>query len=382
MKQTKFKKTIGWLHLWLGIPAGLTIFIVALTGSILTFEDELEPVLFKSARIVEVTSTHFLPLDSLMNVAQREYPEDKMARMVMPEAPGHTAEFRLGPKGKSMKVVFMNPYNANVVYKGFYNQRFFQTVKTLHRILLMGDFGKMITGISCVICLFLVISGIYLWWPANKKAIKQRFRIKWDASGKRLTWDLHAVSGFYLSFFLLLITLTGLVWSYDWVDQLIYKLADGKVMKEAKVKNLHKEEEMGTGIYERMVVQMNNIYPGPGTVTLNLPAKPGLAVTVQKERAAETIVVSDAGYFDSKTGNLVKKIPFEELSTGSKIRKMNLPVHSGSIFGWPTKLLALIVALFTASLPVTGILIWWRTGKKKKKTVRTTLKPLRTGLAK
>ncbi|MDO7742201.1 MAG: PepSY domain-containing protein, partial [Pedobacter sp.] len=104
-----------------------------------------------------------------------------------------------------------------------------------------------------------------------------------------------------------------------------------------------------------------------GTITLYFPAKEGQAVTLQKERSADIMVVSDAAYFDSNSGLLLKKLPFDQLSNGSKLRKLNLPIHSGSILGWPTKLLALIVALFTVSLPITGVLIWWRTGKKKKK---------------
>ena len=36
------KKNIGFLHLWLGLASGLIVFIVALTGSILVFEDELD----------------------------------------------------------------------------------------------------------------------------------------------------------------------------------------------------------------------------------------------------------------------------------------------------------------------------------------------------
>jgi uncharacterized iron-regulated membrane protein len=52
---------------------------------------------------------------------------------------------------------------------------------------------------------------------------------------------------------------------------------------------------------------------------------------------------------------------------GTKIRRMVLPLHTGAVFGWITKLLALIVTLFTASLPVTGFLIWWKRKKKEKK---------------
>ncbi|MET0299780.1 MAG: PepSY-associated TM helix domain-containing protein [Flavitalea sp.] len=58
---------------------------------------------------------------------------------------------------------------------------------------------------------------------------------------------------------------------------------------------------------------------------------------------------------------------YKNESKGSKARRLVLPVHSGSIYGWPTKILAFISVLFAASLPVTGFMIWWnRTNINKK----------------
>lgn len=361
------KKMLAWLHLWLGIASGLVLCIVCLTGSILAFEEELEPLLYKNIHVVAVPDRPFLPLDSLADIAQKVYPESKMSRIVVAAERDRSVEFRLGNKKKGLKEVFVNPYNGEVIYKGNFTARFFRFIIDLHRYLLLGPTGKVITGISCAICFFLVISGIVMWWPANKKAMKQRFKIKWDASGKRLTWDLHAVSGFYASIFLVVITLTGLVWSYDWVDNLLFQLADGKPNKEMKVKNIAKEGTAQTGLYQGMYEQMNEIYPWHGRLSINIPAKEDQSVTLQKVNEEALIPESDAAYFDSHTGKLIEKMPFEQLSTGNKIRKMNLPIHGGSILGWPTQIIALVVTLFTGSLPVTGFLIWFRRGKKGKK---------------
>jgi len=45
----------------------------------------------------------------------------------------------------------------------------------------------------------------------------------------------------------------------------------------------------------------------------------------------------------------------------------------GSILGLPGKVLAFFASLIGATLPVTGFIIWWGKGKKKKKT------PVKTG---
>jgi uncharacterized iron-regulated membrane protein len=371
-KKTTFKSITNWLHLWLGLASGTILIIVALTGSLLTFEAELEPVLFKHYHVVDAVGQR-LPLDSVITLAQNTYDGQKASRVIVHAEANRSVEVRVGTKGennKGVKLVYVNPYNGQILYKGVYNKKFFQQVRSLHRFLLLGDTGKIITGISCAICFFLTISGLILWWPANKSAMKQRFKIKWNASGKRLNWDLHAVTGFYLSIFLLVITFTGLMMSYDWLEDTILKMADGKQAKEAKVKSPSKGKEVKAGIYQDILQQTSQIYTGDGFVAFVVPAKPSQAITVTKENTNAIVVSSDIAYFDAKNGSLIKKVPFEKLTLGAKIRKMITPAHTGSLLAWPGKILALIVALFTASLPISGFLIWLGKRKKSKKDNR------------
>jgi uncharacterized iron-regulated membrane protein len=66
-----------------------------------------------------------------------------------------------------------------------------------------------------------------------------------------------------------------------------------------------------------------------------------------------------------------------------KVRRLVLPVHTGSIWGLPTKILALIVAPITATLPVTGVVIWvgrkFKNGKKVRKSPAVKRQTARTG---
>jgi len=368
MANTRFKKITGWLHLWFGLVTGAILMIVALSGCLLTFEDELELMLFKQRHIVQPAAQR-LSTDSLFSIAGSVFPGKKISKLIIEAKPDRSAEARIG-KGPQMKVLYFDPYTGNILYKGLFQKQFFRAVRNLHRYLLLDETGKVITGISCTICLVLTISGIVLWWPANKKAMRQRFKIKWNASGKRLTWDLHAVTGFYLSFFLVLITLSGLVLSYKWAEDLIYQIADGKVQKDLILKNVVKIGKAKPGLFQKIENTMTQLYPLPGSLIFNIPPKGVQAFLVQKESALLIPGCTDAAYFDSKTGQLIKQQPFAQVSTGTKIKKLVLPIHSGSLYGWATKILAFIVSLFTATLPVSGFLIWL--GKRKKKKNRNT----------
>src|SRR5690606_14581657 len=75
---------------------------------------------------------------------------------------------------------------------------FFGTVMKVHRWLLIeGDVGKIIVGTSTIIFIFMLLSGIVLWWPIKLKNWKQGFKVKMNGKWKRTNHDLHNTLGFY-----------------------------------------------------------------------------------------------------------------------------------------------------------------------------------------
>ena len=75
---------------------------------------------------------------------------------------------------------------------------------------------------------------------------------------------------------------------------------------------------------------------------------------------------TDVVYIDQYSGKPVGIMLFNERSLGSQVRSTFRPIHVGSIYGTPSKILAVIVCLFGASFPVTGTIMWINRLKKKK----------------
>src|SRR5690606_28971019 len=121
---------------------------------------------------------------------------------------------RGGSKGG--KTYLVNPYTGEV--KGTTESstaKFFTVVMGLHRWLLVQDGGgKVIVGIATIIFVFLCITGLFIWWPVKARDWKRGFKIKFSASWKRINHDLHNTLGFYALIFLLIMSLTGLCWSF------------------------------------------------------------------------------------------------------------------------------------------------------------------------
>lgn len=393
MKKT-FKKIASQLHLWLGVSSGLVVFIVAVTGSILVFEEELEPVIYRKFHVVEAPKDQsLLPLDKLRFTVTNAYPKQRIARIEIEPHPNRTVIFGL-VKGKKEKDVFsvaVNPYTAQITDTRRENDSFFHIVLQLHRYLCMEDTGKAVTGAATIMFIVIMITGLALWWP-NHKQTKQRLTIKWNAKFKRLNWDLHAVFGFYILPFTFLIALTGLVWSYKWVNSIIFISFDGKPQQKREApanididyalsvggNALLNGTNRGVGALSRIITETNRLLPHPGRIQLTLPESDSLSITVSKvnENAAISNVV-DFLYFDQNDGKLISKRLYDDETTGMKVRRLVFPIHTGSIWGWPSKVLALLVALITATLPVTGVVIWvGRKFKKKEKKVRKNGVPL------
>lgn len=363
-----FKKNIGFLHLWLGLSSGLIVFIVALTGSILVFEDEIDAFINPEFYQVSNIGTKKLPVDVYVNAIQKKYKITQLDRIQTYEDPKRTVIVSGPDADKNDQIFSVDPYTGNILARVSEKSRFFSVVLDLHRHLILGEVGKFITGCSCLIFVFMLISGIILWWPKKIKNLKQRLTVKWSASFKRVNWDFHSIFGCYAFSILLIISLTGLTWSFKWFESGIYLLADGTAKKpSAKVENPTKIDPKvdKTYFYQNMFSKTDSIYKYKGDTQIRIPSDTINSIMVIKLNLEKSIPnISSIAYFDKYTGELLKIKPYKSFSRGDKVRRLIYPIHTGSIFGYPTKILAFLVCLFAVTLPITGFLIWW--GRKKK----------------
>ncbi len=362
------KKSIGKIHLWLGLASGLVVFIVALTGSLLVFEEEIDSFLHPEFYKVKTIGTTKKPIDEAIKNLNNSFGIDSIQRIYTYQEEQKTALIIAKNKDKKTFYFAVNPYTAEIVGSIEQTKHFFTIVNQLHRNLLLGKTGKLITGISCLIFIILLISGLCLWWPKKRKNLKQRLTIKWKASFKRVNWDFHSTLGFYSFLFLLIIALTGLTWSFKWFENSLYYITDGVAKKPSiKVENPPKPESQITTtiFYQNIINQTNTLFPYQGNIQIRLPNDTVNSILVTKENTEKTIPnQSSIAYFDRYTGDNIQTKPYESFSQGDKLRRIIYPIHTGSIYGLPTKIIALLVCIFAVTAPITGFVIWW--GRKKK----------------
>ncbi|SFT66996.1 Uncharacterized iron-regulated membrane protein [Algoriphagus locisalis] len=371
-----FKKTVNKLHLWLGLSSGLVVFIVAVTGCIYAFQAEIKDLTYSFLH-VEPEDKAVLPPSEISKIAEEAYPEGHLHALLYPnkEKSVQAIFFSYGEGNDHYQIAYINPYSGEVLKLKEEYADFFRIVLDGHFYLwLPPEIGQPVVASFTLIFLFMVISGLILWWPKKKKNLNQSLKIKWSARWRRKNYDLHQVLGFYVMTFALVFAITGLVWGFIWFRDGLYFMASGGDQFVEYYNPLSDSTQTYQGeipALDAVWMKMNAEYPDAEYIEVHPPEFEGSALAANANPDASTYWKSDYRYFDQNT---LEELPvdhfynrFEEATIAQKIMRMNYDVHVGAIAGLPGKILAFFLSAIIASLPVTGFLIWWGRRNKAKK---------------
>jgi uncharacterized iron-regulated membrane protein len=257
---------------------------------------------------------------------------------------------------------------------------FFDIVIELHVNLMMGEIGGYIVDFATLFFVILLITGMVLWWPKNKAAAKQRFWFKWKEGlqWKRKNYDLHNILGFYSSFVIIFVAITGLAWGFEWVNKGIYYTATlGATYKDwADPKSTSDSNSVALANVEDIILQRTIASYGKpyASVSIYTPDTKAGALAAYIYPSANIYHNSSSYYYDQRTGKLVLEEHFAKMNNGEKVRSMYYDIHVGKILGLTGQFLVFFASLITASLPITGFYIWWgrqKHSRSKEKVTKT-----------
>jgi uncharacterized iron-regulated membrane protein len=385
---SKMKIFFRRIHLWLSLAAGTVILTCCLTGALLVFQKELEQSFHHNRYFVQ-QGKQKLSLDQLIKIVKEHNAASKINGIRIYTDPERSVEVSItipeknenknrlttskastekpGSRPPSL-TVFVDPYNGSILDVYDPRQGFFYQVMSLHRWLLAGSdsIGKTITGISTFIFLFILITGIILWWPKTKKIFVRQLKIKRSTGWKRFNHDLHIVLGFYSFIFLFIFAFTALAWSFEWFNNGIYAVTNSPLQPPPPPKSVFVPGAK-TISYDKIFEAANAVLKDAQYYNISKPRDSAAAISVTSlSKNAVHESATDVVYIDQYSAKPIGTMLFSERSAGSQVRSTFRPIHVGSIYGTPSKILAVIVCLFGASFPVTGTIMWINRLKKKK----------------
>lgn len=368
------KKIVRKLHLWLGLISGLLVFIIALTGCIYVFQEEIQNIT-QPYRFVEIQNKAVLPPSEIQKITDQELP-GKHLHSVMYNQEGQSAQaIYFSYEDHYYDMVYVNPYTGDVLKVKDEYATFFRFIFDGHNYLwLPVEIGRPIVATATLIFFVLLISGIILWWPKNKAGKHAKFTIKWNGGWRRKNYDLHSVIGFYASWLAIVLVFTGLIYGFDWFRDgtfTITSAGEKYVDYYTPASDVSSFAALDIPALDQVYYKMVAEYPQAEWIEVHPPDFEHAAIAANANPDASTYWKTDYRYFDQYTLEELSVDHmwnrFEESTNAEMLMRMNYDIHVGAILGLPGKILAFLLSLTIASMPITGVLLWYGRKKKNKK---------------
>ena len=359
------------LHRILSIVVGIFISIICFSGAMLIFENELTE--WQNPHLYNVTplESGARPLTSLLPEILATQPQGAEITYVdIKDNPSKSYTIDIDFGNDESKTVFVDQYTGKILGEKPDDIAFFTVMYRLHRFLLQsrpqGDgifWGKRIVGISTIIFVFIIITGIVVWVPRRGRSWGSRFKISVKHGWHRLWYDLHVAGGIYVALLLLVMALTGLTWAFPWYRTAFYGILAPERNELSTTENnsldIAANEPTDTttltqfAVWQRVydaVKQRSNYVE----VSIN-PDEVRARISDCGNRRA-----SDYYEFDTATGAITSVELYKNMSNNSKLRGWVYSLHTGSWGGFWVRLIYFIAAMFGATLPLTGYYLWIR----------------------
>ena len=396
------------IHLWLSVPFGIFITLICFSGAMLIFEPEITRAIKSDVYFVESTDGEVMPMGELMETVKASLPDSvEITGVTVFSDNSRTYQVTLSkPRRASM---FIDQYTGRIT--GSYERiGFFGTMFKLHRWLLDSanphgagvKVGKTLVGISTLIFVIALISGMVIWWPRARRDFRHSMSIPFSQGWKGFWKGLHVAGGMYALVFVLAMALTGLTWSFNWYRSAFYAVCGvehtprnfGQANASVKSDNDggerggrgegrggrgegrgghgegrgegrgegHQDGEHrrgGGGMHRSPYGRWQQVYdqlkaenPEAPQITISAESASVTLGTTGNSRAANRYS------FDRRSGEITPAAMYADNNGADKLRGWIYSIHTGSLGGMITRILWLLSALLGASLPLTGYYIW------------------------
>ncbi len=359
-----------WLnvHLSLGITVGVLFALLGLTGSVLTFYQEIDRTL--NAEIRPSGSPNKPPsIQAIADRIKHNYPDRKKSwRIEMPmsaDAPIALRYYRpheTAGKTFAPLMVTLDPVTLQESSYRFWGDYFVTWIYDLHYALLLDQTGKTIVGLSGLVILFLLLSGIYLWWPSARRFASSLLPIL-RPGAVRKTYDLHTRAGVYGLVILVVIALTGTGLAFP---QPTRSLLENFAAVEAAPRPAFMPAAAGQPVIDldQAVDIAREIFPDAELRWIETAGEEGNPISVRFHQRTEPgrRFAKTQVWIDPHTAEVLAVWDPDKAPKANGFLEWLHPLHNGEAFGAAGRWIVFLSGLLPALLCITG---WMRWRQKK-----------------
>jgi len=364
------RKQLFWIHLAVGCGVAVVVFIMSITGVLLAYERQItgwSDRSFRSAR--PGAGARRMPMGAMLAEVSSRNAGLPSAITLRSDATA-PAEVSFGRD----TILLVDVYSGKVLGEASRGTRaFFESVENWHRwlgtSLAQRPAGRAVTGACNLGFLFLVVSGPFLWLPRkwSWQNVRAVVFFRRGLMGKARDFNWHNVFGIWCAAPLFVIVVSGVVMSYPWANNLVYRLTGSEVPPQNNGRRPGSEQARSRDAARQTGAAALAGLDGPWiraeqqmaawrSITLRLP---------QDGRGPLTFAI-DAGdggrpdkrsqlTLDRRTGEVIRWEPFSSYSTGRRIRSWLRFLHTGEAGGLAGESLAAVASTGGATLAWTGL---------------------------
>jgi len=249
-------------------------------------------------------------------------------------------------------IVYVNQHTGEILGERSRGQTFLGFVHEVHVRLGGGEFGKDILRWSTLATLVSLATGLYLWWPAK------RVRVRRNGSGRSLWVDLHNTIGIIALAPLALIVGTGVLLGFEnELAPAVERIIASRPSAVTRFRQASAQMSAPAITPDQAVAIARRVMPDAVPYRLQMPKYGGsyrvALLDPRRSIAADhNVVVLDS------SGNVLSKIQSSDLSEGDRLFAANEEIHTGSIWGLPTRVAACFTSLAAVVQVSSGWLMW------------------------
>ena len=335
------------LHRIGGVAAGLLLLILGVTGSVMAFSGEIDCLLHPSLFKV-VPDGQPLSLSQLASSAASVLHAGESIEICLPSTKADTSDSFVvfAAHHRIPRQIFVDQYTGRVL-GSLSAVRFTSIMKTLHSI-------AGVLGCSSIILVFMVFSGLYLWWP------RKQIKIGLSGDVQRLSFDLHNSIGLFASLFLFLFAITGI---YMVFGPPAYAITSTPVTQPAFTTPHVGLKPVSLDL---VVTAAKDALQGATVLWIVIPRQPSEAYFVKmrfpEDRSDNG---SSAVWIDQFSGKVLTVANSRSVPLKNKIQSLSRAIHTGAVFGDRGRAFAAFMSLVLVLQTLTGLLLWWNRRRRK-----------------
>ena len=378
MRFAKLRRWWKLLHRWIGLTLGPVLVLAAFTGSLMTVAQPLDEWvhadLFRvnpqvsvvagfPERRVEVGADGAGVLERVRRQLASEFGPGASFRLRPPQQPDDSLWARVS--GTWNGVVYFDPRTAVELGRRGEHRALVNLLFELHSTLLMGEAGKAILAMASLAYLFLLISGLVLWWP---KRWRHAWTVKLRGGTTRALFDLHRVGGSLLGLLIAVSVVSGAYMAWRPLSAAVTALSGVPAMVVPKLLATPDTTIVATRAapLDMHVVNACAALPAGRVAFVQVSASPSQPVRVRLKLPDDRHPIGlSSVWLHPVTAQVLVVQRWDQLDPGARAYSVIYPLHIGKLGGTMHTVAVAILGFALTGFGVGGIWLWWRRRREK-----------------